>query len=167
MIGVLSDTHRNRRAVEKAFQLFQHFQVTTVFCLGDLCSDVADFDIEYDMAVYCVAGNMDYSSPYPAQAVHEVDGIRFLLTHGHTLDVRYTHQNLLEEAKASQCQAALYGHTHVPFNSMENGILVLNPGSASEPRGHSRPAAAMIETRRGELTAQVYWLDDPLPPNNV
>lgn len=160
IIGVISDTHRNRKAVDLAFRLFQQMGATTVFCLGDICLDVRDRDIEFDMDVVCVAGNMDYSMPFPTQLVYEVDGIRFLLTHGHTFDVYYTHRLLLEEAAKNNCQAVLYGHTHVPYNARENRILVLNPGSASEPRGGSKAAVAIIDTSSGVPEAKVYWLDE-------
>ena len=160
IIGIVSDTHRNRVAVDHAFQFFQQKGAKLVFCLGDVCQDVRDRDIEYDMEVVCVAGNMDFSSPYPTQRVHEVDGIRFLLTHGHTFAVHYSHRHLIEEAKQNQCQVALYGHTHVPFNAQENGVLLLNPGSASEPRGGSKASVAIIDTSTGKPKAQVYWLKE-------
>lgn len=160
IIGVISDTHRNRKAVERAFQFFQQKGAKLVFCLGDVCQDVKDRGIEYDMEVICVAGNMDFASPYPTQRVCEVDGIRFLLTHGHTFAVYYSHRNLIDEAKRNHCQVALYGHTHVPFNARENGVLMLNPGSASEPRGGSKAAVAIIDTSTGKPEAQVYWLKD-------
>lgn len=158
IIGVLSDTHRDRRAVERAFRLFQARGASLVFCLGDLCEDVRDREIEFDMEVLCVAGNVDYSSPHPIQRVHEADGIRFFLTHGHTLNVIRSHRDLLEEAAAHHCQVALYGHTHVPFNSREKGILILNPGSAGQPRGGSRASCAVIDTTGGSLRAEVFWL---------
>ena len=134
IIGVISDTHRNRGAVDRAFQFFQEKGAKQVFCLGDVCQDVRDRDIEYDMEVVCVAGNMDFSSPFPTQRVHEVDGIRFLLTHGHTFAVHYSHRHLIEEAKQNQCQVALYGHTHVPYIDIGSDVTILNPGSISLPR---------------------------------
>ncbi len=146
--------------MDQAFRLFQQKGAQTVFCLGDLCHDVRDRDIEYEMEVICVAGNMDYSTLYPVQQIYEGDGLRFLLTHGHTFDVYHTHRLLLEEAERAGCQAVLYGHTHVPCNTRENGILVLNPGSAAEPRGHSRASAAIIDTASGFPEAQVYWLEE-------
>lgn len=160
IIGVISDTHHNRQAVDRAFKFFQYKGAELVFCLGDVCQDVRDRDIEYDMEVVCVAGNMDYASPYPTQRVYEADGIRFFLTHGHNFAVYYSHRQLLEAAKQNHCQAALYGHTHVPFNANENGVLILNPGSASEPRGGSKAAIATIDTATGKPKAKVYWLAD-------
>lgn len=158
IIGVLSDTHRNRRAVDQAFRFFAEHGVQTVFHLGDLCQDIRDKDIEFNMEVVCVAGNMDHSSSNPAQRIFEADGVKFLLTHGHTLDVRNTLRYLVEEAKAKNCQAALYGHTHMPFNARQNGILVINPGSAAEPRGNSKASVALIDTNGGDPRVQVYWL---------
>lgn len=158
IIGVISDTHRNMRAVDQAFQFFKEHGVEKVFHLGDICHDVLDKDIQFDVEVICVSGNMDYSTDYPPERVYTADGVNFLLTHGHTLDVRYTLHYLVDEAKDKGCPVALYGHTHVPFNARENGVLVINPGSASEPRGGSKASVALIDTNSGDPQAQVYWL---------
>lgn len=158
IIGVLSDTHRSGRAVEQAFRFFEEHGAKIVFHLGDLCQDVRDRDIEHDLELVCVAGNMDHSTDYPTQRVFQADGVTFLLTHGHTFDVRNTLRYLVEEAKARDCQVALYGHTHMPFNARQNGVLVINPGSAAEPRGGSKASVALIDTNGGDPRAQVYWL---------
>lgn len=158
IIGVISDSHRDQWAVEKAFQLFRSQGATLVFCLGDLSDDVRDRDIEFDMDVVCVSGNVDYSSVHPLERVHEADGFRFFLTHGHTLEVVRSHKFLIEAALAKNCHAALYGHTHVPCNVRERGLLILNPGSAGQPRGGSRASCATIDTAGGNFRAQVHWL---------
>lgn len=158
MIGVVSDTHRNLRAVDRAFRFFAEHGVTMVFHLGDVCSDILDKDLEYSMKVICVSGNMDYSTDYPFEEVVSLDGINFFLTHGHDLEVRYTLKTLVARALEKDCQVALYGHTHLPYNARENGILVLNPGSAAQPRGDSKASVALIDTNHGEPLTKVYWL---------
>lgn len=158
IIGVLSDTHRNLRAVDRAFRFFVTHDVKLVFHLGDVCSDIIGKDIEYDMTVICVAGNVDGAADYPHEAVVPVDGVNFFLTHGHALGVSYSLAELVAKAREKDCQVALYGHTHLPFNARENGILVINPGSAAQPRGDSKAAVALIDTNGGKPLAQVHWL---------
>ena len=160
IIGVISDSHRDQRAVEKAFQLFRSQGATLVFCLGDLSDDVRGRDHEFDMEVVCVSGNVDYSSVHPLERVHEADGYRFFLTHGHNHEVHRSHKFLIDAALAQHCHAALYGHTHVPCTVREHGLLILNPGSAGQPRGGSRASCATIDTSGGNLRAQVHWLWD-------
>lgn len=162
ILGVLSDTHHDAAAVERAFQLFRQHGASAVLCLGDVCSDTAGKGEEYAMEVVCTAGNMDASRAFPLMLVYEADGIRILMTHGHTLDVRHGHARLLEEAKTRGCKAALYGHTHIPLLGKKQGILILNPGSASQPRGQSRASCALLDTSGGVLRARFLLLDGPL-----
>lgn len=159
MIGVLSDTHGNVMAVDRAFRFFADHGIATVFHLGDKCCDVLDKDTQYNMRVVCVAGNVDYpSDDNTYEEVVEIDGITFLLTHGHTFDVRSSLGPLTAKAQEKGCQVALYGHTHQPFNARVNGILVINPGSAAQPRGASQASVALIDTNEGRPLAAVHWL---------
>ena len=158
IIGVLSDTHHNLRAVDRAFRFFVAHDVKLVFHLGDVCSDILGKDIEYDVKVVCVAGNVDGPTDYPHEAVIPVDGVNFFLTPGNTLGVSYSLAELVAKAREKDCQVALYGHTHMPYNANENGILVVNPGSAAQPRGDSKAAVALIDTNGGKPLAKVHWL---------
>ena len=158
IIGVLSDTHRHLRAVDRAFRFFVAHDVKLVFHLGDVCSDMEGKDLEYDLKVVCVAGNMDGSATYPYEALVTVDGVNVFLTHGHTLGVGYSLAELVAKARENGCQVALYGHTHKPYNARENGILVVNPGSAAQPRGDSKAAVALLDTNGGKPVAEVHWL---------
>jgi predicted phosphodiesterase len=39
----------------------------------------------------------------------------------------------------------LFGHTHRATSQVHRGILALNPGSISRPRGRDRPTFAVME----------------------
>ena len=56
-------------------------------------------------------------------------------------------------AEQSGCKAALFGHTHVPVNRTEEGILLLNPGSI----GYGGTYALLTE-RDGRLSAEIREL---------
>lgn len=158
IIGVLSDTHRNMNSVDRAFSIFKNKGATVVFHLGDKIDDVFGKGEEYDMEIVAVSGNMDFRPDMEREVVYEGDGVKFLLTHGHYHDVRTTHYHLIERAKELGCKVALYGHTHMPFNNREKGVLVLNPGSAAEPRGGSKKSCAIIETTSTGINAEVILL---------
>ena len=68
---------------------------------------------------------------------------------------------IVEEAKARDCQAVFFGHTHKPVITEQNGVLALNPGSLSFPRQDGRkPSYAVLKTdRNGELKAKIKYLD--------
>lgn len=158
IIGVLSDTHRDLHSVERAFKLFQEKGATVVFHLGDINQDVTGKDREYNMEVVTVSGNMDFEPWSAREVVYEGEGVRFLLTHGNYHDVRATKRHLQEKARELGCSAALFGHTHIPYNNREKGILIFNPGSTAFPREGSKKSAGIIWVDERGVTAEVFFL---------
>ena len=67
-----------------------------------------------------------------------------LLTHGHYYGVSVGMERLKEEARARGCNIAMFGHTHRPYLSQEEGLTVLNPGSLSFPRQDGRKPTYML-----------------------
>ena len=59
-------------------------------------------------------------------------------THGHIY-----HENNLPPMK--QGDVLLHGHTHLLCAKEKAGILILNPGSASLPKGGNPPTYALLE----------------------
>lgn len=153
---VLSDTHRNLAAARRA--LAQAGPVDYVLHLGDNCAD-ADTLAELTHArVVSVCGNCDFAVHTPAERVITVCGQRILLTHGHNHGVRYSPLRLALHAQEQGVQAALFGHTHHSFLAWEQGVLLLNPGSPSEPRGCPASFAVLEASERG-LDARLVALD--------
>ena len=61
----------------------------------------------------------------------------------------------------------LFGHTHWAFVEVQRGILVLNPGSISRPRGRDRPTFAVIhmpEDLAVWFTVQFYEVGPEVGP---
>jgi predicted phosphodiesterase len=50
------------------------------------------------------------------------------------------------------------GHTHIPKESWERGILFLNPGSAGPIRGTKPVSLAILEVADGELRPRMVEL---------
>lgn len=138
-IGVISDTHADFQSFRRAVEVLG--EVDAWFHLGDLSQDIYRLADELKKPIYAVQGNCDYSDISPISRVEELGGKRFFLTHGHRYAVGTGTQLLVEEALKNNCDAAIYGHTHIPL--IEYGrAWVLNPGSTSRPLGgHSRSCA--------------------------
>jgi len=92
--------------------------------------------------VEAVYGNMDdaeLKAALPLERVVEVEGARIGMVHipgpaaGRAARLR---------ARFPGCDAVIYGHTHVPEASLEDGVWILNPGSPTERR--RAPARAML-----------------------
>jgi putative phosphoesterase len=92
--------------------------------------------------VEAVYGNMDdgeLETTLPLERVVEFEGARIGMVHipgpaaGRPARLR---------ARFPACDAIVYGHTHVPEVTLDEGVWVLNPGSPTERR--RAPARAML-----------------------
>ena len=81
-----------------------------------------------------VPGNCDMGSMDQPILVREIQGVRFLITHGHKHAVKMGLLRYALAAREAEVQVALFGHTHMAYYELDNGIHFLNPGSMSGGR---------------------------------
>ena len=109
-LGVISDTHGDRWAIEECIQLAGH--VDAWLHLGDNVRDTKTLEAT-DVPVYGVRGNTDFGTK-PDGAIVELGGKRLFLCHGHTYGVEAGLDPAMTFIGAmDSCHAALFGHTHV------------------------------------------------------
>ncbi len=154
---VLSDSHSDTNACDRAIAATNP---DVIIHLGDIARDCEYLEAVYaPVPVISVVGNNDFFAAGERELCTELDGHRIFLCHGHTLGVHRSIDALLAAAKAHGCTAALYGHTHIAKMQTEDGVLLLNPGSCSRPRGGQRPSFAVLETGGGKLNAVITdWI---------
>jgi len=105
-------------------------QPDLIFHLGDVSRDLDLLYMEWpDLKVCSVPGNCDGWTGQPLERIEEVEGVRFLLTHGHAYGVKSGLGGLIAAAKEQKVDAALFGHTHRPYSEKIDGVWFLNPGS--------------------------------------
>ncbi|MBQ6848280.1 MAG: metallophosphoesterase [Clostridia bacterium] len=147
-IVVISDTHGRTGVIDKI--LLSQREAKYVFFLGDNVRDIEDFEFFYpDKTFFAVSGNCDYNSFLPSTGVKSVAGINILYTHGHTLNVKYSTDYILKASRQNNCKLALYGHTHISKILYEDGVYIVNPGSASLSRNGSNSYAVVDITEKG------------------
>ena len=84
-ILVFSDSHGNANSIRKA--LFAHKStVDLVIFLGDGVYDIEAIKADYpELSFFVVRGNCDFMcADVPKESVLDLDGVRFLVCHGHT-----------------------------------------------------------------------------------
>ena len=64
----------------------------------------------------------------------EADGKKILLVHGH------------HEIDTNGFDAVMSGHTHIPVLEEREGVVFLNPGSTTIPKGGSMPSYAVWDS---------------------
>ncbi len=155
-IGVLSDSHHDHRAIEKAMGLLALGGPLDAVCfLGDCTVDAAVIEPTLGKAkLYVVRGNNDLLSSDPDEMVVALGGKRFLLTHGHLHRVKIHRLQLLLAAQQAEADIALFGHTHQPECGYEQGVLLFNPGACS---GYGA-TCGLITVEHGILRADILSL---------
>ena len=90
----------------------------------------------------------------PEVKCYPVCGVKLFMTHGHKHHVKQTPILLEKAAREAGAQAALYGHTHIADCREEDGLWVLNPGSAGVSVG-------LIEAQDGKIVrCRILHLED-------
>ena len=107
-----------------------------------------------------VQGNNDYFSDLPKEMIVKLGKYKALVTHGHAYYVNMGHEHLVREAKKRKVDMVIYGHTHRPVITEENGIMVLNPGSLTYPRQMERKYTYIIMEidENGEVECTLHHL---------
>lgn len=160
---VISDTHGD---ISRASWLIECFQdmVDGVLHLGDLTGDFEKlknkYQDKYSLAFLGVPGNCDLFSRDPSERSFTVEGVRIAMTHGDKYAVKYGTSYISRLAEKEKAKVVLFGHTHIPLMEEKGGVLYVNPGSLSEPRGGSRAGFALLEVEKGKAVAILNNYDD-------
>lgn len=162
-IGVVSDTHGNRRGMSLLADRLKALKVDLLLHLGDDYRDIRTLTAE-GLEVIGVPGVYcpEYrDSEIPNRLVLELGGMKFLLTHTATRHRNDAPGDLDPEATASEVDAVLFGHTHIPQLEERQGTAWINPGHLLDRNDKGYPATfALLDITPPELQVQVLRLAD-------
>ena len=148
----MSDSHGNEDAIEKI--IVKNPDASIFIHLGDGQREIEEIKLKYpNLDIRNVAGNCDYNAPYPIVAVVDTEFGSILCTHGHRYGVQGGIEVLKSIALDNDCKVALFGHTHVRYNSYSDNLYIMNPGSCSCPRDGNKPSFGCVDlTNAGIVT---------------
>lgn len=127
-ILVFSDSHGTIAYMEQAIKAEQPDHMIH---LGDYVKDFQKLRQQFPhIPADFVSGNCDYGDPTPTEHCITLEGVRLFLTHGHRYQVKYMYLPAIYAALEEQAQILLFGHTHRAEYFQEQGLWVLNPGTA-------------------------------------
>ena len=150
-----SDIHGNRETMEKLMRIcidgsFDRFVIT-----GDLTGMFGGGSIlEPVRNIITVSlGNCDNEAVIKSCKIPYFDDYGVFYVDG--FNIFYTHGHIFNEYRLPPCIKSgdifVSGHTHIPCIKEKNGIVFLNPGSASKPRGGFVPTYMVYENRNFEI----------------
>lgn len=125
---VVSDTHGMTRRVRKI--LDEQTDITHIMHLGDGVKDIEQLERDYPhLYVYSVKGNNDHFTNNPERIVTNFLDYVIFATHGHLYGVRGNVYGLLAKAKEHNADVVLFGHTHLKYDQVIDGVRFLNPSA--------------------------------------
>jgi hypothetical protein len=152
-IAVVSDTHLPRRGRALPQRLLDECAAADLILhAGDLVGAEVLFELQAYGPVDAVRGNCDGDDLawLPLERVIEAGGVR----------IGMVHDSGRSEGRAERlarrfpgCAAVVFGHSHVPVVARDAGVLYVNPGSPTDPRGQPAPTMAVLELADGALSA--------------
>lgn len=99
--------------------------------------------------------------PYRTERI--IDGKKVVMTHGSPWepwkDYHYPHEPIWARAAELDCDTLIVGHTHYKMALRVGRVLVINPGSAGDPRDHRNDfqlSCATWDTTTGEVVFYDY-----------
>ncbi|WP_135829239.1 metallophosphoesterase family protein [Halorussus halobius] len=165
-IALVSDTHVPSRADAVPAWVADRVRAAdhTVHA-GDLDSPDA-YETVVDLAdgdLTAVAGNMDPASlDLPEVATLDVEGVRFVVTHGIARSSEEYVATITEavETRLDGEGVAVAGHTHALVDDEMAGVRFLNPGSATGADPAERATMLTVEVGDGEVDVTAYEDDE-------
>lgn len=140
---VLSDSHGTMQymcdAVEKEHPDY-------IIHLGDHDDEADELSCFYpDIPIAAVRGNCDRFSNKPDSRLAVYGGLKVFFCHGHTFGVKSGLLRVIYAAKEAGADILLFGHTHIPFHDVADGLTILNPGACGNKNYFGKPTYGTIE----------------------
>ena len=154
MIGIISDTHENEKAIKKAVKIFKERNIEFGVHCGDIISPPM---LEHfkELKMRFVFGNNDGErnglnnkakelgfEEIKDEKEFEYKGKRFYVYHG-------TKLNVLENViKSNKYDYVLTGHTHVKRDEKTGKTRIINPGALFRIHPYT---VALLDVEKGKL----------------
>ena len=159
-IGVISDTHIPKRASRVPDDALRHFEgVELILHAGDLSALAVLDQLAAHAPVEAVQGNVEAPevvARLPIKRELVVGGCAIGLVHILGERAHYTRTARREFPDA---RVVVFGHSHIPYIEDANGLLLLNPGSATDRRRQPHCTVALLTIEDGEPRAEIIALE--------
>ncbi len=148
-ILVVSDSHGAYSTLRSIVR--RQSKAEVVLFLGDGEEDYNSVRMEFPEKMFIgVRGNNDWCSGLKNTELITIEGIKILMTHGHTYHVKYGLEELKTSGRSAGADIVLFGHTHVQHTEYEDGMYIMNPGAVANWPGQY----GVIDIQNGVIDIQ-------------
>ena len=150
---VVADSHGR---VDNMIRAVERVQPDYVLHLGDCQRDMEKLRREFpELPMEGVPGNCDWGSYDQPERLIELGGVRILMMHGHTRNVKSSTMAAMYAAREWGAQVLLFGHTHRPLVDNDGTLLTLNPGTAGD---WEHPTCGILTIENGKADVKTVSL---------
>ncbi|MCW3985477.1 MAG: metallophosphoesterase [Candidatus Bathyarchaeota archaeon] len=162
LIGLISDTHIPARAKaipNKVFKIFQ--DASLIIHAGDLTRLSVFDELEQMAPVFGVHGNMDTRDVREKlPVINSVDVYDWKIGMTHSLNYFFRTNRFKDIVEKRGFHVFVSGHTHRPSLKYKDGMLLINPGSPTNPIPPflTKPSVALLKITKKEIEPEIINL---------
>jgi len=160
-VGLISDTHVPKRAAKVPQRVFDIFRnVDFIIHAGDLVELSVIDELEQAAPVLAVHGNMDSSEANDAlPTINSLKVFGWKIGVIHDPYVLNGSDKMIYLAQENGFNVLVYGHTHSPRIKWEGEILLVNPGSPTDPSSFlNKPSVGLLQITKKAIAPQIVEL---------
>lgn len=157
-IAVISDTHTRGASRQVPSGAWPYLESADhILHAGDVCDPVLLDELKSLAPLTVVLGNCDGLDVRDWGATDAADvelgGVRIGMVHdsGPREGRRARMRKLFPDARV-----VVFGHSHIPWNEDEDGLLLFNPGSATWKRRAPFTSMGLLWIEGGEVEAEIF-----------
>lgn len=160
-IGVISDTHIpsvGDKLPDKIVEVFSG--VDLILHAGDAVSGYVHDYLNLIAEEIAVCGNMDHldvCKELPAKRIVEAGKFRIGLTHGYGAPGSLVDW-VRHQFEGEHVDAIVFGHSHHAMNEVVDGVLMFNPGTATDRRFSHEQTVGILDVTDSGITGQIIKL---------
>ncbi|KOP67764.1 phosphodiesterase [Bacillus sp. FJAT-18019] len=162
-ITVLSDTHMPRKAKALPAALLAELKQSELILHA---GDWSNWELYEQLSQYApvdgVAGNVDDDRIVERlgyKKLLDIEGKRIGIVHGHVGQGQTTPIRARKAFTEAEVDCILFGHSHIPFIEWVEGVLLFNPGSATDKRRQPQYSYGRIYIQDDSLEAKHVFFD--------
>ena len=162
LVGLISDTHIPARAKAIPNRVFEVFQDTSLIIhAGDLTRFSVIEELEQMAPVIAVHGNMDTRNvKEKLPVINSVEVYDWKIGTTHSLNFFFRTRRFKDIVEKQGFHVFVSGHTHRPSLKYKSGMLLINPGSPTNPIPPflTKPSVALLKITKKEIEPEIVNL---------
>ena len=157
-VAVLADTHTRGFTRPVPMGAWPYLETADhILHAGDVCDPAVLEELAACAPVTVVAGNSDAHDVRAWGAVEDAivtfDGIEVAMLHD-AGQSRGRRERM--RARYPTARVVVFGHSHIPFNEDEAGLLLFNPGSATWKRRAPFTSMGLLWVQDGDVEGEIF-----------